>query len=100
MPTCCRAVGRPLYLKYNAVLRGIVQVEPNDHTKLKKGGNEKLAGDFKKYCSSKKHGGSEFNTYKTTIHCINSAVVRSSRANPNGAAFTVHPIDGRSRCPS
>ena len=58
----------PMYLKYNAVLRGL-----NDND----GG--KLYGEYGKLCCN--------NKYTTTLHLINSAVIKLGKLTAVGKVF-------------
>ena len=53
----------PQFIKYNACLRGIIESAP-----------EPFKHEFKKLCQG--------NLYTTTLHCINSAIVKLSKLTP------------------
>lgn len=56
----------PLFVKYNAVLRGIDS------------SSDYLKGEMKKYCAERE-GGTKINPYCTTLHSINSAIIKLSK---------------------
>lgn len=64
----------PLFVKYNAVLRGIDS--SSDH----------LQREMKKYCAERE-GGTKINWYCTTLHCINSAIIKLSKLTRATAVY-------------
>ncbi|KOO21225.1 hypothetical protein Ctob_000811, partial [Chrysochromulina tobinii] len=64
----------PLFVKYNAVLRGIDS------------SNKYLEGEMKKYCAERE-GGTKINMYCTTLHCINSAIIKLSKLTRATAVY-------------
>ena len=75
-------------MKYNAVLRGILHAMGDNHAapSARQGQSEHMRGTFERLCGPANEKG-RFNTYTTTVHCINSCVVKLSKLTRAGPVW-------------